>query len=205
LKESTVLHTAVWYGHRDATEYLLKAGADDRRHDHQGRTPLDIAVEAKNKALVDVFLRLLDIGADVTISDNQGQTPLHYAAKYDRPELELILQTGKCISQQDNYGHTPLHLFRMTAMDLAISGASRDSLEFLLHEAGLDTNLKDAMGRSLLSLAAEKGQVAVVEHLLESSPPLEEEDNLKRTALYWAAKGGNVDVVKLLVDHGANI
>ena len=34
---------------------------------------------------------------------------------------------------------------------------------------------------------------------------MEEEDDAKRTAIYWAVKGGNVDIVKLLVDHGAEI
>lgn len=96
------------------------------------------------------------------------------------------------------------YLLRMKAAQVA-NEDDRASVGFLLHESGLHTSLKGSMGRSLLSFAAEQGRVADVQCLLECKAPLEEEDNAKRTALYWAAKGGNVDVVKLLVDHGAKI
>ncbi|KAK4167842.1 hypothetical protein QBC43DRAFT_192522, partial [Cladorrhinum sp. PSN259] len=57
VRQSNVLHTAVYYGHVEATEYLLRAEADPTRLDHERRTPMDIAAAARNKQLVNVLFR----------------------------------------------------------------------------------------------------------------------------------------------------
>ena len=63
----------------------------------------------------------------------------------------------------------------------------------------------DVVGRTPLSIAAEKGKIGMVRCLLDKHPSTQTLDNFGRTALYWAAKAGYIDVVNLLVDAGAEL
>lgn len=59
--------------------------------------------------------------------------------------------------------------------------------------------------RSALSFFAGMGNSEIVEYLLTKEVDLEKADDSGRTALYWAARIGRLDIVKMLVDHGASI
>jgi ankyrin repeat protein len=53
--ESTPLHYAAQSGLRDVVEVLLIFGADERSRDHDGKTPLDIALTAGSERCVDLL------------------------------------------------------------------------------------------------------------------------------------------------------
>ncbi|TKA44802.1 hypothetical protein B0A49_13822, partial [Cryomyces minteri] len=97
---NNVLHTAVWYGHKDATEYLLMAGAKPNVPDLSGCTALDIAVDARNSALITL---LVDKPTTLDV--------VHFAAQRGRLEtLKWLIEkedANPCIKKQD--GNTPLH------------------------------------------------------------------------------------------------
>lgn len=60
--------------------------------------------------------------------------------------------------------------------------------------------------KPLLHLAAEHGQLACVEVLLQLGFDVNLRDQSDRaSALYWAAQGGHLDIVKRLVEAGANV
>jgi hypothetical protein len=63
----------------------------------------------------------------------------------------------------------------------------------------------DVADRTLLSVAAGKGKIRMVRYLLDKHVSSQTLDNFGRTALYWAARAGHVDVVELLVDAGAGL
>lgn len=52
----TPLHHALAEGHGDVAVYLAKAGADITRQDPDGKTPLDVAVDAKTRSFVEAAL-----------------------------------------------------------------------------------------------------------------------------------------------------
>jgi len=56
-----------------------------------------------------------------------------------------------------------------------------------------------------LVVAAEKGDTAAVQQLLQKGANVEARDSGGGTALLWAAEGGYTEVAKLLLDKGANI
>lgn len=82
--------------------------------DIDGDTPLHIAVEKRNLAVV---LLLLNEGATSTIDmrNNEGHAPLHGAAKHGLADIaQLLLDNGARTSIKDNE--------RLTAFDLAKKG-----------------------------------------------------------------------------------
>ncbi|KAI1145749.1 ankyrin [Nemania diffusa] len=68
-----------------------------------------------------------------------------------------------------------------------------------------DLELKDGSGRTMLSFAAERGEVALVKSLLSQGVDIETTDQTGRTPLLWAAACGKAEVVKLLIESGAEI
>jgi ankyrin repeat protein len=55
---STVLHEAVEKGSLPIVEALLEAGADPLRTDHEGKTPLDLAVEKRHMDIAEVLRKV---------------------------------------------------------------------------------------------------------------------------------------------------
>jgi ankyrin repeat protein len=74
---------------------------------HEGKTPLLLAIENGNSEFVQ---RLIRQGADVQLGDNNGVTPAHLAAYYCDTYIftHIVADLRKCqeiLSAKDNYGH----------------------------------------------------------------------------------------------------
>ena len=73
---STPLHCAVWKGHKDIVELLLKHGADvnaKNQNEHWGDTPLHAAAHANQRDIAEI---LIAHKADVNAKNSSGRTPL---------------------------------------------------------------------------------------------------------------------------------
>ena len=68
----------------------------------------------------------------------------------------------------------------------------------------LDAGAKDVLNFGLLSLAADKGHLAMMRILLEQRANIEDQDSWRQRPLHRAAKEGQVDAVQLLLASGAN-
>lgn len=77
----------------------------------------------------------------------------------------------------------------------------------LLLENGLDPNLKDETGTSLLTLLCMTGKapVDIVKLLLEHKADIDSRNYENATALMWAVQTRQKDVVTLLLEYGASI
>jgi ankyrin repeat protein len=80
-----------------------------------------------------------------------------------------------------------------------------DSLAFFIDSMGGDVDTRDAFGRTLLALAAESGQVDAVKYLLSRGALHSVTDPEEKSPLYWAAREGKLEVLKVLIEAGANI
>lgn len=104
------LGLACYFGHLDAAEYLVKAGAlinSPSRNPLQA-TPLQSATAARHEKIA---LFLLSKGADPNCREQGGYTPLHAAAQNgDLNLVRALLFNGADMNLASNDGKTPLDL-----------------------------------------------------------------------------------------------
>ena len=110
------LHLAAFFGHADAAEALLEAGADPSvlsRHEFVKVTPLHSAVAAEGAEDVGTVEVLLAHGAPVGATAEGGGTPLHSAAyNGNRAIAERLLANGADPQAANDAGKTPLDFAR---------------------------------------------------------------------------------------------
>jgi ankyrin repeat protein len=75
---------------------------------------------------------------------------------------------------------------------------------FIKHGAGVDRKQKDGHPTALTQ-AASNGDVAILKLLLQAKPNLEVTDSTKRTALHYSVYSSQLEVVRVLVEAGANV
>lgn len=81
-------------------------------------------------------------------------------------------------------------------------GDRKETLWLLSTQKGEIASL-DTEGRSIISLAAERGWSEIVNVILDMRAPMDSPDESKRTPLSYAAENGHIEVVKTLLKHGA--
>lgn len=71
--------------HQQIFAFLLERGASILAKNHDGRTPLEMAIAYDAPCFIDLINRLTENGHDIKdIVDNEGSNVLHYAAKFDK-------------------------------------------------------------------------------------------------------------------------
>ena len=102
------LHLAAYFGHGDAVDALIEAGADLRAFsdNDEGNTALHAALAGRRA--MRIISRLLTSGADVNAPAAGGYTPLHIAAFHDDVAIvDTLLAHGAAAARNDD-GKTPL-------------------------------------------------------------------------------------------------
>lgn len=185
------IHLACENGHLDIVKLLLRYGAAAEMAGRSGETPLHIA---SRKGFEDIADLLLHFFANPTARDDDGSTPLHLACEAGHIlVIEELLERQVDVDLQDSKGRAPIHLAAQTG---------HDEIFKMLYEAGADPTLPGESGQTLLQYACKGGNKSLVDLLL----PIMEweavectEMGKKQTLMHAAALGGNVDIVKTLV------
>ena len=177
LAGSTPLLRAVENDRRRAAKLLLKAGADPNIGNLKGIQPLTAAAFNGNDRMVAL---LLEHGADPTHKDRTGKMAIIYAAgKGFAGIVEQLLDAGVSVDAADVHDLTPL----MWAAGHTNDVPAKEALATidLLISKGAAIDRQDDRGRSALMIAAERGHVGVVRHLMEAgADPLAKDRNGKR-------------------------
>ena len=182
----------------DATELvlqLLAAGADPNTRGQSGRTPLYMAADFKNAALVGV---LLEAGADPNLTTDRGESPLEAAALYGEPEvIRLLLAAGAAVDNRNSRdGSSPLHK--------AVLGEDAALRATPLLEAGANPRARNENGDTPLHVAAPASDTAVVSLLVGAGAELTTRNERGETPLEVARLHANVPVALQLLELGAD-
>ncbi len=193
---------AVLLGNRSAVENFIALGADVNAAEDDGTTPLMRAVHGRS---TDIAKRLIDSGADVTARNRYGVTALYLAARGgDATTTRALLVAGIDANTSLPGGETAL----MTA---ARSGHS-DVVGVLLTGSNALASLADLAGsgstterRGYAAESAGYGDTERHSFRRHRADVNAREQRYGDTALMWAAVAGHVDVVRLLIEAGADV
>lgn len=183
-----LLMSASEWGAFDVVKYLVSVGVGaDVNFSYKNETPL---MNAAFNGKIEVVRILVENGADRFFMNENGATVLNYAF----PNFEIMkyfLELG--VHPDSGY---PL-----------LEAAMYNQLEVidLLLEYGSDINIQDPDHDSAILNAYATNNIPLLEYLISKCAA---DVNLRyhngNTLLIYAAKMGNLDVVKLLIENGAD-
>ena len=211
---ATPLWAACQNGSEPMVRRLLSAGANPNAALLLGETPVMVASRSGNPAVVDL---LASKGANVNARGARGQTPLMWAVAEKHPEvIKVLLAHGADIHARSDtwsevmavspHGYLDYNRPIPHGNDTALMFAARDgdlASAQLLVAAGANVNDEDAWGVSAVVLAAHSGYTDVVEFLLEKGAN-PNSGKAGFTALHEAIMRRDENLVKVLLDHGAD-
>ncbi|KAL4949672.1 ankyrin repeat-containing domain protein [Aspergillus filifer] len=202
----TALSRAACNASPETLRLLLEAGADIATPNHKGATPL---MKALAWGYIDNFQFLLEAGADPDYGKDGvddplwASKPLVYCAYFG-----LVEETKLLLKHKVNINCS---LGALSALYLAVDEGHVEVAELLL-EAQADPN-ENPIGYDLLLIRAvsepdEAKAISLTKLLLDHEARIDEEDNSsswRPTALTRAAGTDNTELVKLLIERGANV
>ena len=229
----TLLHFVTCFRNIDLVKFLVERGADVNAQNDNGATPLNYATLTTNqelalKLLLAIFIfgsilgflyilsmipflislkslrfvaekgylnrakKLIERGADVNEKDKNGYQILHYAVLSDNPKMiKLLVDHGADVNAKANNGWTVLHSAVLNGNVEAIHAKTRV----------IFTTTPVIKGEGIYL----KGNLEVVQWLVEYGADVNAKDNDGCTVLHSAVENGNLDVINYLVKHGADI
>lgn len=221
----TPLHIAARLGMSDdIIQALIQSGGDTNERNKRGVTPLSLAIERKQVAQANLFVRLgadihaedidgntalskaiasgiemikaVILGSNVQSRDSQGRTPLHIAVmgKADPAVINYLISIKADINARDKNGDTPIHI--------AVRNNDRASGEILL-AYGADVFSPNVSGDSALKDALTR--MGGRQDWVLNSNVIKSADGAGNTPLHLAAEWQLTQVVAFIVEKGGDI
>jgi ankyrin repeat protein len=189
----TPLHAAALHGLADLAKLLLnesslsKAPWRPSEAPDGGRTPLHVAIENEQEAMIEML-----VNSEFSQSaDERGRTPLHLALECanEKAVTQLVL-AGANVNHCEEDGRTPIFI----AIENNWDGLAAQLAGMLSPYIAMPD------GRGALHLAAQTGSTTWTTSLLKSNPnAIDSVDDRGWSALLYAVEKGHLDVVKILL------
>jgi len=189
---TTALH---WAAHRDdldVVDLLIDAGAEVDVTNRYLVTPLSLAAQNGNAAILE---RLLKAGADPNRAISSGETPLMTAARTGTVDsVKLLLAYGSDVNAREETR-------AQTALMWAAVAGNGEAIKVLI-ESGADVHARSTTPTNM-GVGAGGGTRPVELARSEVDPSWPSYGSM--TALTFAARRGQIDSARALLDGGANV
>jgi ankyrin repeat protein len=128
--------------------------------------------------------------------DCSGYTLLHDLIIYHRDD---IMSVFKMVLPLLNINHITNSGYSL--LDVSVKYSNNEAVKYLLEEHNVDTETKDFIGFTPLHVAARGNNLQAAQYILEYNAEINSKDNSNRKSIDIAIQYGNLEVVKLLIDH----
>ncbi|KAJ9574723.1 hypothetical protein L9F63_008093, partial [Diploptera punctata] len=203
----SVVHWATVCGEVEALELVLDAGANPSTPDIHGGYPIHYAAQmcGPNSEMgndvrfgLAVLRKLLGRGVDVNVRDKDGRQPILWAASAGSADAILALvNAGANVEADDKDGLTALHC--------AASRGHTDCLETLVTLCGAEVDVIDSNGCTALFYSVTLGHADSTQLLLSFGAEPNRQDRKGRTPAHCGAAKGQLETLRILGVHGANL
>jgi len=209
---ATAMHWAVYYDDVDMAQLLIRAGAAVVRANRDGATPLALASINGSARMIAV---LLQAGADASERGPNGETPLMLASRTGTVDaMRVLIDRGADVNATET--------LRGTTALMWAAAQSHPAAVRLLIERGADVAARSKpapVGRTaylaptVRQRAAQVKTESGVPRTPEATPDAETEFGSRRqgadggglTALVFAAREGDLESARVLLDGGADV
>ena len=173
---------------------ILVAATSSELEAQNGDLSLVEAVKRQDAEAVSTLVQQVDLNA----TQADGATALHWAAYLDDLDTaQRLILAGADADASNDHGVTPL--------SLACTNANAEMVRTLL-AAGAHADAAVGSGETVLMGCARTGNVDAVEALLaEGADVNARESSEHQTALMWATAQRHPAIVRLLIEHGADV
>ncbi|XP_051792545.1 ankyrin repeat and EF-hand domain-containing protein 1a [Acanthochromis polyacanthus] len=193
------LHVAVSTNDHDLVDFLLSHGANPNIQDKKGQTPMMLAAELGNAAIV---VLLAKNQANVMLLDAEGKGVLFYCIYPTKRHSHCLQVALKCQADVNNVSSNGIHVFQLSCE----KAEECEPLCLTLLDGGADPNAADQnTGVTALMAAARAGSLQLVRAILKKGGNPNALDGKRLTAAHYAAMGGFFEVIRVLSAYSADL
>ncbi|MEI8380774.1 MAG: ankyrin repeat domain-containing protein [Planctomycetota bacterium] len=193
----SLLHYGAMCGHVELIRLLLENGADVDHFDTWGNTPLFAAV---SNGHTEAARLLLSRGARLAymfqVPDNAAERA---RLAEERDSIRSLMQLPA-----EAIENMWANRFEPEEMNVIDCCEHFSDVKMLVSEFGADINRINSCGESLLTRFVMSGDVLAVKWMLENGA-LVDQTSTGGTAVFTAVHTDNIEMIKLLIDAGANV
>jgi ankyrin repeat protein len=195
---ATAVNIAILKCDLDIIKLLIKYGADYKSTNICGTgSPINAAARASRLDVMKYFFEELGF-SDMNTRDDDAWTPLLAAATSDDhlPTIEYLIEHGADLDAVTRNG--------VSALMLSIRHGQYVVARFLVSK-GADVNIADIVrGDTTLIDAAEREDPEIVRQIIQRGADINQTNDAKWTPILQACKSGSLEVVKVLLEYGAD-
>ena len=183
-------------------ELLLQYQANAKIEDNEKANAFHVLATHKHESDSEdsaIFKMLLEQGLDINAKNYQGDTPLMIASARGRAELVKIMLSCRNLDLNATNHANHSAIYQAVRKDQAVI------VEILL-KAGAESVAHLRNGFTPFSVACSNGNMDIATMLIKKvvlSGHINAGADFNSTPIFLAAYGGYTDIVKLLLDHGA--
>ena len=190
---ANLLLLAVNCGNLSLVKLLIAKGFNVNLADSNGITPLHIAIQTGN---AEIFFELTYAGANINAATKLGITPLYLAAEQGSDVMVSYLLENKADVNSPAYdGVSPLYI--------AVQQNQLMVVDILLNRSDIKVDAGRANGATPFLLAAFTQNLEMVKKLITHKANVNQAID-QETGLHFAVRKGNLALVQILLDGGAN-
>lgn len=153
-------------------------------------TPLHQAVKDINEVRI---RSLVQMGADVNATDEKGQIPLHLAAKIGRYSIvKYLVEHGSDVHKKDALHKTPL-----------VYAIEKNRIKVVVYLSKVANKMQKKEEDDAFFTSAKTGDLNTLSYNL-TRRDINSVNKDGKTVLHIASEEGNLEIVKFLLDMGAD-